>query len=143
MQINKKKLLAFIFLITACVVGFVVVYRYFDSVPVSFTAINLEKISIKTSTGAVLHESANPSNFSVRVPKQTTIEVEFNGKEGYETNTKNERIGNKPKTISIKPYYSESRLAKLAANEEMTLIAVLKKESILEILLLLSCISLL
>ncbi|HRJ06812.1 MAG TPA: hypothetical protein PK096_01350 [Candidatus Saccharibacteria bacterium] len=124
---NKKRLFAFICLIAAAIIGFVVLYRYIDSVPVSFTATNIQKITVKNADGAVLHESSDPSAFSVRIPKQTTIEVGFVGREGYETSSRNERIGNKPKTVSIKPYYSTSRLARLSANEQGALTAALQK----------------
>lgn len=125
---NKKKLLALVCLVVAGIIGFVVLYRYFDSVPVSFTTTNVQKITIKSSVGSVLHESTDSSTFSVRIPKQTSVSVEYAGKPGYETGARSERVGNKSKSVSVKPYYSTSRLAELAKTEQAALTAALKKQ---------------
>lgn len=113
---NRKIFIA-VLLMFVGVIAYVTIYNYFQSVPVLFTIKNVKEVTIKNSAGSVVHQETNPSNISVRIPKQTSVSVEFTGNDGYETGTRSYQIGKEKDTININAYYSEQVLAARAVTE--------------------------
>ncbi len=119
MNTTRRYIILFITLVVLVVVGYIFTYNYFNSTELTISTKNIESYTIKLSTSTI--SSSTDKTTTVRVPKLSTVSVDFKGTNGYETGRREITVGQSSESVSIEPFYSKEHLAELASSEKTQL----------------------
>jgi hypothetical protein len=111
----NKKIISIVGAVVVLIV-IVVAYVFLTTVDITVRLVNISSATVRYN-GFTLASSETGEDLHFRAPKSSSFEIDFVGKETYESAKRSVSIKDKPETKTISAYYSKRELQKRASAE--------------------------